>query len=104
MTPPSFNDNFAKPVGHAHVDEPTHLSAQDLVQQQKHVLAQTQALGSGANTHQEVTVEDDRVKLAEDLWEIGQHHTAYAIAQEVLQQSTGKEFDRAKKWLEGHAI
>lgn len=104
MTPPSFNDNFAKPVGHAYLDQPTHLSAQDLVQQQKHALAQTQALGSGANTHQEVTVEDDRVKLAEDLWEIGQHHTAYAIAQEVLQQSTGKEFDRAKKWLEGHAI
>ena len=104
MTPPSFNDSFAKTAGHAHLDEPTHLSAQDLLQQQKLGLAQTQPLGSGANTHPLGSVEDDRVKLAEDLWEIGQHHTAYAIAQEVLQQSTGKEFDRAKKWLEGHAI
>jgi len=49
-------------------------------------------------------LEDDRVKLAEDLWEIGQHHTAYAIAQEVYQQSSGREFERAKLWLESHAI
>ncbi len=50
------------------------------------------------------SLEDDRVKLAEDLWEIGQHHTAYAIAQEVYQQSSGREFERAKVWLQSHAI
>ena len=63
------------------------------------------------NIHEQVArhasepiLEDDRVKLAEDLWEIGQHHTAYAIAQEVYQQSSGREFERAKMWLESHAI
>ena len=89
----------AQDVAHASKDEsltPSHLSAQDLMEQHIHMNEDHHDMGP--------IMEDDRVKLAEDLWEIGQHHTAYAIAQEVLQQSTGREFERARLWLESHAV
>ncbi len=109
-TSPVFGDPFdhslktqgERPLDGAHASSqeharsPSHLSAQDLMAQQVHNKDDHNTMGP--------ILEDDRVKLAEDLWEIGQHHTAYAIAQEVLQQSTGREFERARLWLESHAV
>jgi len=95
MNAPSFDDSFGKPFESAASLKPTHISASEhMANQRQHA----------ATTSPEPSPVDDRVKLAEDLWDIGQHHTAYAIAQEVLQQSSGKEYERAKKWLENHAI
>ena len=95
MNAPSFDDSFGRPFETTSSFKPTHISASEHMANQREHAAQTS---------KETSPVDDRVKLAEDLWDIGQHHTAYAIAQEVLQQSSGKEFDRAKKWLENHAI
>ena len=90
-----MNTSFAPATGLTQASD-AFLSANDLTEQNIHDRV--------ANPSTEPVFEDDRVKLAEDLWEIGQHHTAYAIAQEVYQQSTGREFERAKLWLESHAI
>ena len=95
-TPRERSEDFAQARQKDEAPAPSHLSAQDLIEQR---------IQANVDQHDRgPLLEDDRVKLAEDLWEIGQHHTAYAIAQEVLQQSTGREFERARLWLESHAV
>ena len=40
-----------------------------------------------------------RFDLAQELWQVGQHHTARAIAEEVLSQAAGELHDQIQAWL-----
>ncbi len=40
-----------------------------------------------------------RFDLAQELWQVGQHHTARAIVQEIAQQATGELLHQAQAWL-----
>ena len=40
-----------------------------------------------------------RFELAQELWQVGQQHTARAIVQEIAQQATGELLDTAHAWL-----
>jgi pilus assembly protein FimV len=40
-----------------------------------------------------------RFELAQELWQVGQQHTARAIVQEIAQQATGELLDAAHAWL-----
>jgi FimV-like protein len=40
-----------------------------------------------------------RFDLAQELWQVGQHHTARAIVQEIAQQATGELLEQAHAWL-----
>ncbi len=40
-----------------------------------------------------------RFDLAQELWQVGQHHTARAIAQEVASQASGALHDQIQAWL-----
>lgn len=40
-----------------------------------------------------------RFDLAQELWQVGQQHTARAIVQEVVQQASGELLQQAQDWL-----
>jgi hypothetical protein len=40
-----------------------------------------------------------RFELAQELWQVGQQHTARAIVQEIAQQATGELLSTAHAWL-----
>jgi hypothetical protein len=40
-----------------------------------------------------------RFELAQELWQVGQQHTARAIVQEIAQQATGELLTSAHAWL-----
>ena len=40
-----------------------------------------------------------RLELAQQLWDLGQHHTSRALVEEVIAEAQGELQDRARQWL-----
>jgi FimV-like protein len=40
-----------------------------------------------------------RFDLAQELWQVGQHHTARAIVEEVVNQASGALLEQCQAWL-----
>ena len=43
-----------------------------------------------------------RLNLAEELWDMGQHNTARALAEEVVREASGDIQRKAQRWLNQH--
>ena len=40
-----------------------------------------------------------RLQLAQELWDLGQHHTSRALAEEIVAEASGELQERARQWL-----
>jgi Tfp pilus assembly protein FimV len=63
----------------------------------------TTALDANPLTNTSAPAEENplqvRFDLAQELWQVGQHHTARAIVEEVLRQANGALLEQCQAWL-----